>query len=539
MDRYPSIPESQLAALYQLMFGELQSNLDTFFWFGLFINLLFIAFASFWGAIISLRIQIPVYVLFCSALLIASQPGMIFTWTSYYHYMVLLLPCGLAVCWLCQNSMKISLSLQTLFFVLGFALTIQYLAAIPLVSLAIAFTATLLQSSKNKIYTDFSKIYCTSLLGLISTSAVAVFIMGFLAIFLEIPAKLAVLIKSEYQIMAVLFLIVFGALCIATIFAAKRNISKFFKTGISNFFFSTVGISFIGWFVGANLLVFTAWHRGIYASLRWRDQINSSWSIDQFSHFIVGTRLWLWVIPLILLIALAMLSLSLGKKKYNQMNGLFASIFILSVIGINIYLMPQLAESMTTDSAAMYAIPRHLASVVITIPVALYWCWIKSKKLGYYAGVVATIISFLSLADYQLNMAPMGSKNIETQKYLDSEVRRFREANTNGRVICYNSHMYRQCMLDSAYKYYIPVYISNSKNPTLPVDFGDLNNRAISQSDINCKTLEKCLSVPHDRNYPILLIAENQIIPKAITVAGRRIESGIPNPQNLIILEIQ
>jgi len=534
-DHHPGIPQIQLAAIYGAIFGWPRENLFDFAVLGIGLIGLVIIAAAAWGATLARGLRVPVVALFAASSLAAAQPAAALTWIAYQYYIPLLIPAGLAIVALAERRGVERLAVKSVFFMLGYALSIVYFAGIPLLALCAAVGILFFRSGGRELYAALSNEQFSRTYQMLALALWGVFIFGFVSHYFQMPALVFGLLRdgaiSKLEFMATV--VVFGTTGIAAIWVFL------WKAGGSmpmRFFLATAGRGVLGWAIGANILMGFSWQHGLLEAF---SHDPKAWdSVSEFLNFVFLTRPWLWVGPLMMLAGLWLVLQALSEKGRSGDASIFAGVFIVCVVGINFFVIPAVPVGLSPSSADTYSQGRFLCSLTIAMPMVVLLLHRAGKALGRVATFVSLGIAALSVADYHANLSPVSKQQRELAAFLKYEVAAYRQKNPDASVVCLRSQMAGHCTLDFTYWYYRLFHESNKRNKALPDRYGDPKNRYVPNPTKNCRDAYTCLRLPRGATFPILVLGQKGRIPKAVLAMGVPVPTRVPAPANAVILEM-
>lgn len=533
-DHHPAIPQIQIAAVYGWLFGLPVSHLDDYAVLGVGLIVMVVVLSSAWGAQIAKTVNVPPVVLFAASSVAAVQPAIALTWIAYQYYIPLLIPCGLAITSLHKVRDENRFMIMAVFAVLGYATSITYLAAIPIVALAIAAFSGLRYSNYGDIFQAVSRERFSGLYMTAVVSLTGIFVFGFANVGFRLPAKLADYLRDG-TFSKLEFLVTLGVLALSGIVTIYLVTRKFNASPWFNVYLATVGRGVIGWALGANLLALASWHSGLLFS--GQTGTVGLIGIGGILEFIFATRPWLWILPIMWLGSLAMVFKMLSRHDDNAQSVEFQGVFVFAVITINLFVLPLIGAD--PQSMGGYIEARVLASITIGLPIVLMWSWQRARFFGSCAATGALIITGLSILDQHRIFAPVTKSERLVSAFLNSEISAYRQINPHSRVLCINAGMAGQCEVDRVYDYYRPFHDGNKKNKPLPRRYGDDKNANIGVADKACKSWEACGLPARASGERIIVLGRKQNFPPAIHEYGTALKTKQHPPSDVVILEVR
>jgi hypothetical protein len=510
-EHHPAIPHEQIAAIVGKVFGWPTKNLQNWADLGVGLFLFVVVVCSMWTAAISHQLGgLPRMPLFCAAVFAASQPAMTFVWSSYGAICVMAIPIGTAI-WAVANGWALSRpNVLATFGALGFSLAVLYISGMSIAALVVAGFFALLTGDqriyKNLLLHPISKTYV-----FLSALLFLIFAWGFASVAAHIPQHGADLIRS----LSLPRSIVAGIGIVATLIggaALWTIVGRIHQSDSIRFSAITIGTGLIGWGLGVNLLALSSWHAGLIGAMELRGSGTVSHWLTSF--LTTTPRPWLLSIPVLFVIGAAMAWRALKIDNETVLVSRFASVFILTLVAINILALPQMSSTPSIlQSADGFGYPRYAVCLTVAVPLALFWCHqLGNKRISWTVNFVFVALAVLSMAEYHRYMAPVSIHENAISKFAAIESERFLHENPNGIIVCSNYYIGQQCEIDFTYKLYRNYHDADVKNRPLPKFTRPRQKRVLKQSQ-NCPDIYSCLNIVPASGIPILFLTRDDPMP--------------------------
>jgi hypothetical protein len=531
-DHQPAIPQTQIVAIYGRLFGLPTTHLGDFAALGVGLILVVVTAASAWGAHIAKNVNVPAYILLAVSAIAAVQPAFALTWKSYSYYIPLLIGCGLAITALPKMRTDTRKLIMAVFTVLGFATTISYTAAIPILAITLSAIAGLRFKDRGAIFQVVANEQFPHWYAVLAILLSGIFLFGFVNQSAGLPAKLANGLQTGL-FDKFTFLTVAGLVSLAGVTTLNLLVRRLGGSPWFNAYLATAGRGVIGWAIGANLLMLASWHNGLLFNAQTGS--TDTMSVVEVFEFLILSRPWLWIIPISFLIGLLMIFSSLVDRDEESQSRQFHGGIICSVIALNFVILPQIDSP--PDTFVGYIDARFLVSVTICIPMAIIWLSSRSDLIGKIATCVVLSISVLAILDYDKIVASIGKNEAAVANFLVPFVASYRTQNPGAKVICIDDGMAGQCEVGRMYDIYRPYHDGNVKNKALSNFYNDEETIFLRLAGKQCLAPATCGVPLTDDTRRHLMLGRKGKIPPIFLANGAPLKID-KKPDDIVILEL-
>jgi hypothetical protein len=522
----PSIPEAQIGAIVIKLMGGQVYRLEGLAAAGIALNALLVLGTAWWGARIAAREALSWPALAAAAALAAVQPGVMFTWSSYPHYVMLLLPAGIALYVLAARPHVPRADETFALVVLGFSLGLQYAAAVPIVAVAVALASSVPRQSWPSLYSRLAGLRVSAAFSVAAIVLGMIFINGLILVSFSLLPRVAAIAAAVRAGSTPAIALVVGA-AFGTLGFGAAGMWLLPRVKAGRVLLVVGGRMLVGWGLGANVLMLYAWASGLQAT---PPQAPVTAGVLLSSPIFCT---WM-LVPLLLLILGAVMTVLSFRQPSQAAGTRFLGVLTVSVVLINGLVSPGY------PTEGEYGVARYLASTVIAVPVVLLWLHKEAPRLFRYGVAVAFAVACATWVQYAGLVRPLALREAALYQQVSAVIDEYRRTNPDAYVLC-GGLLGAQCGTAYALDYYDEFHRANRNNAPLPETVGDLRIHDFGfKGNKACRTARECLEpIFSDRSARVLIVARQQYIPQALATAGREVVPGGAFYEPLIIREIE
>ena len=438
---------------------------------------------------------------------------------------MLMLPVGVALYSLAGRKDTLSGDEFAVFTVLGFALSMLYSAAVPI--LAVIFAVVLGTARTSPAQTGETSVY-----GVLAARpvpimyAIAVIMLGLAMMRFELLPVLATLVKQAraggLPAMALIGAVAVGMLMVI-VFAA-RSLPRF---AFGRVLFSGGGRMVLGWGLGVNVFILYSWAWG-FGVLLGREV-----TYTPLLEWMLTWTDWMLVLPLLFAAGTAMVILSFTRRRHAARLR-FLGVFVVTLVVVNMVTLPVYPDGRTIYD---FGFIRYAAPALAGIPVVLLWLWEKSPGIRRIAMLVAVAVVVATWSRYAWLVRPVAIHEAELNRMVTDVVESYRRANPGAFVLCGDHLGGGGCGAAFTMKLYEKFHRSNRRNKPLPKSVQDQHVRTFRE--IACSSVRECLRLHFGQiSGKVLFIGRARNAPPILANAGRPIHTPQPFPEPMVVRDI-
>jgi hypothetical protein len=442
---HPGMPLAGLLTLLLAVQGTPSSDLTPFAVFGIVINVATILAVSAWSAWLVTRWRLPKMPVVIAAALIAVMPTITAfntTLVGYYSYGLLLLPIGIGLYVVLSQKADHATVFST-YAGLGFALTLNYIAAIVVV--AVLVTIAIVPSTARAQMTTPPMSWWDR----VGDIAIAIFFLGCGSFALRALIWYAQIPAGSYKSWLTAGAYAGAALAATLLVLAMRRISW------CKPYFAVGGPLAIGWLAGANLLALE-WSFGAAFAILYRGGNTpvkmTFW--EKLQAFNPGPffleSAWHWVILALLIAGIWMIWRSIDEASQLRHQDRALGVFVLVIMALDLVATFDISFLVPRPDYILVSSRFHM-STIVAIPVVLLWLKQNQPTYAAWAGTAAGVVSLITLIQYPQVVADGTAKANARNLEASALVEQFLTSQPDGAVLCFATFIPRQCSLAHAW----------------------------------------------------------------------------------------